>query len=131
MTSILLVQRAEQADSLGMAGGLQSECPRAKNEWLTFLTFDLLIKIVILHALLAVSMTSILLVIRGGRGRLGSEAIKIQHTCFGSDEHIRNILQISIINSEKAKELKDYRILHTPCNRFSNNLHIWNLILVV
>ena len=41
-----------------MAGGLQSECPRA-NAWLTFLTFDLLIKIVILHAL---SMTNILLV---------------------------------------------------------------------
>ena len=31
--------------------------------WLGFLTFDLLIKIVILHALLAVSMTNILLVI--------------------------------------------------------------------
>ena len=31
--------------------------------WLTFLTFDLLIKIVILHALLAVSMTKILLVL--------------------------------------------------------------------
>ena len=31
--------------------------------WLTFLTFDLLIKIVILHALLAATMTNILLVI--------------------------------------------------------------------
>ena len=28
--------------------------PSGKNAWLTFLTFDLLIKIVILHALLAV-----------------------------------------------------------------------------
>ena len=37
--------------------------PSGKNAWLTFLTFDLLIKIVILHALLAVSMTNILLVI--------------------------------------------------------------------
>ena len=36
--------------------------PSGKNAWLTFLTFDLLIKIVILHALLAVSMTNILLV---------------------------------------------------------------------
>ena len=37
--------------------------PSGKNAWLTFLTFDLLIKIVILHALLTVSMTNILLVI--------------------------------------------------------------------
>ena len=38
--------------------------PSGKNAWLTFLTFDLLIKIVILHnALLAVSMTNIFLVI--------------------------------------------------------------------
>ena len=36
--------------------------PSGKNAWLTFLTFDLLIKIVILHALLAVSMSNILLV---------------------------------------------------------------------
>ena len=36
--------------------------PSGKNAWLSFLTFDLLIKIVILHALLAVSMTNILLV---------------------------------------------------------------------
>ena len=36
--------------------------PSGTNAWLTFLTFDLLIKIVILHALLAVSMTNILLV---------------------------------------------------------------------
>ena len=33
--------------------------PSGKNAWLTFLTFDLLIKIVIFHALLAVSMTNI------------------------------------------------------------------------
>ena len=38
--------------------------PSGKNAWLTFLTFDLLIKIVILHALLAVSMTNILLVVQ-------------------------------------------------------------------
>ena len=38
--------------------------PSAKNAWLTFLTFDLLIKIVILHALLAVSMSNIFLVIK-------------------------------------------------------------------
>ena len=37
--------------------------PLGKNAWLTFLTFDLLIKIVILQALLAVSMTNILLVV--------------------------------------------------------------------
>ena len=37
--------------------------PSGKNTWLTFLTFDLLIKNVILHALLAATMTSILLVI--------------------------------------------------------------------
>ena len=37
-----------------------------KNAWLTFLTFDLLIKIVILHALLAVSMTNIILVLLHG-----------------------------------------------------------------
>ena len=36
--------------------------PSGKNAWLTFLTFNLLIKIVILHALLAVSMPNILLV---------------------------------------------------------------------
>ena len=36
--------------------------PSGKNVWLTFLTFDLLIKIVILHALLAATMTNILLV---------------------------------------------------------------------
>ena len=38
--------------------------PSGKNAWLTFLTFDLLIKIVIFHALLAVSMTNILLVVQ-------------------------------------------------------------------
>ena len=37
--------------------------PSGKNVWLTFLTFDLLIKIVILHTLLAVSMPNILLVL--------------------------------------------------------------------
>ena len=36
--------------------------PSGKNAWLTFLTFDPLIKIVIFHALLAISMTNILLV---------------------------------------------------------------------
>ena len=42
--------------------GLQSECPQAKMHG-SFLTFDLSIKIdQILHALLAVSMPSILLV---------------------------------------------------------------------
>ena len=45
--------------------------PSGKNVWLTFLTFDLLIKIVILHALLAVSMTNILLVRHGRRPGLG------------------------------------------------------------
>ena len=38
--------------------------PSGINAWLSFLTFDLLIKIAILHALLAVSMTNILLVIK-------------------------------------------------------------------
>ena len=56
------IQRAERADSLGMAGGLhglclQSECPQAKM-CDSFLTF----KIEVLHALLAVSMPNILLV---------------------------------------------------------------------
>ena len=37
--------------------------PSGINAWLSFLTFDLLIKIVILHALLAVSMTNTLLVL--------------------------------------------------------------------
>ena len=55
--AIYIIQREEQADSLGMAGGLG---PRAK---IRFLIFDLLIKIVILLALLTVSMTNILLVI--------------------------------------------------------------------
>ena len=39
--------------------------PSGKNAWLTFLIFDLLIKIVILHALLAGSMANILLVTVG------------------------------------------------------------------
>ena len=43
--------------------------PSSKNAWLTILTFDLLIKIVILHALLAVSMTNILLVLCIGVGK--------------------------------------------------------------
>ena len=49
--------------------------PSGKNAWLTFLTFDLfLIKIVILHALLAVSMTNILLVyLHGGMPHLNHE----------------------------------------------------------
>ena len=49
-----VIQRAERADSLGMA-----ECPEAKmcgNLW----TFDLSVKI--MHALLTVSMPDILLV---------------------------------------------------------------------
>ena len=37
--------------------------PSGKNAWLTFLTVDLLIKSVILHALLAATMTNILLVV--------------------------------------------------------------------
>ena len=51
-TTSVIFQRAEQADSLGMAGGLLRE-----NVWLTFLTFDLLM---ILHALHTVSMPNIL-----------------------------------------------------------------------
>ena len=38
--------------------------PSGKNVWLTYLTFDLSIKIEILHALLTVSMPSILLVMQ-------------------------------------------------------------------
>ena len=45
------IQRAERADSLGMAG---------KNTWSLFVTFDL--HEIFVHALLAVSMPSILLV---------------------------------------------------------------------
>ena len=59
----MLIQQAERADSLGMAGGpglgLQSEYPQAKNAWLTLLTFDLLIKI--LHALLNDKHSSIVI----------------------------------------------------------------------
>ena len=60
--------------------------PSGKNAWLTFLTFDLLIKIVILHALLAVSMTNILLVYgtsgerKRGRGRGGREKYELTFT---------------------------------------------------
>ena len=54
---LAIIQRAERADSLGMAGGLAG-----KNALSLFLTFDHFAKIVILHALLAVSMTNILLV---------------------------------------------------------------------
>ena len=58
-----IIQRAERADSLGMAGGLGHGLglPFGENAWLTFLTFDLLIKIVIFAS---VSMPNILLVLR-------------------------------------------------------------------
>ena len=51
--------------------------PSGKNAWLIFLTFDLLIKIVILHALLAVSMTNILLV--NFCGMSGSYVVDLSH----------------------------------------------------
>ena len=57
--------------------------PSGKNAWLTFLTFDLLIKIVILHALLAVSMTNILLV--GGASAASAATVRSSKLRFVID----------------------------------------------
>ena len=63
--------------------------PSGTNAWLTFLTFDLLIKIVILHALLAVSMTNILLVEVKFIEKLSGD-------CMGSQKVTRTQLRLDL-----------------------------------
>ena len=62
--------------------------PSGKNAWLTFLTFDLLIKIVILHALLAVSMPNILLVVQSNLGYPNSFVLRILY-CVRISEFVQ------------------------------------------
>ena len=77
--------------------GLQSECPQAIIRG-SFLTFDLSIKIEILHALLAVSMPSILLLSICVCGKQFLSLIKVEEHIIGraSPATVMQVMQIEI-----------------------------------